>query len=91
MEVVCDPGGGGGGADKGPLMGGGAQCRMLILRIGNVTCLCHLFSTMSHVEFKKKALSHITIFLPSCRMLLSHMSHVKFKKCRPVDFKDQGP
>ena len=38
----------------GPLMGG-PQCRMSILRNGNVACLCRLFMAMSHVEFKKKA------------------------------------
>ena len=36
---------GGGG---GPLMGG-PQCRMSILRNGNVACLCRLFSSMSCV------------------------------------------
>ena len=33
--------------------GGGPQCRMSILRNGNVACLCRLFMAMSHVEFKK--------------------------------------
>ena len=36
----------------GPLMEG-PQCRMTILKDGNVACLCRLFSSMSHVEFKK--------------------------------------
>ena len=36
----------------GHLMGG-PQCRMSILRNGNVACLWRLFSLMSHVEFKK--------------------------------------
>ena len=36
----------------GPLMGG-PKCRMSILRNANVACLWHLFSSMSHVEFKK--------------------------------------
>ena len=36
----------------GPLTGG-PQCRMSILRNGNVACLCRLFMAMSHVEFKK--------------------------------------
>ena len=31
---------------------GGPQRHMSILRYGNV-CLCHLFFSMSHVEFKK--------------------------------------
>ena len=35
-----------------PLMGG-PQCHMSILRNGNVACLCRLFFSMSHVEFKK--------------------------------------
>ena len=33
---------------------GGPQCRMSISRNGNVACHCHLFSLMSHVEFKKR-------------------------------------
>ena len=45
-------GGGGGGRGGGPLKGG-PQCRMSILRNGNVACLCPLFSSMSHVKFKK--------------------------------------
>ena len=35
----------------GPSMGG-PQCRMSILRNGNVACLCHLFSSMPHVDFR---------------------------------------
>ena len=37
----------------GPLRagGGGPQCGMSILRHGNATCLCRLFSQMSHVKF----------------------------------------
>ena len=45
---------------EGPLMSG-PQCRMSILRNGNTTCPCRLFSPMSHVTFKKKAMSHVTI------------------------------
>ena len=41
---------------EGPLMGG-PQCRMSILRNGHVTFPCHLFSPMSHVEFKKRLCS----------------------------------
>ena len=42
-------------AYMGPLMGAGVpKCRMSILRNGNVTCLCRLFSIMSHVEFTKR-------------------------------------
>ena len=53
--------GGGGGPDKagwereprrGPLMGI-PQCCVSISSNGNVPCPCHLFSPMSHVEFKK--------------------------------------
>ena len=32
---------------------GGSPCRLSILRITNVACLCCLFMPMSHVEFKK--------------------------------------
>ena len=38
----------------GRALDGGPQCRMSILRNGNVACPCHLFSLMSHVEFKKR-------------------------------------
>ena len=38
---------------SGPLMGG-PQCRMSILRNGNIARLCRLFSPMSHVKFKKR-------------------------------------
>ena len=37
----------------GPLMGVGGLCRMSILRNGNFASPFRLFSTMSHVEFKK--------------------------------------
>ena len=37
----------------GPLMGG-PQCRVLILRNGNVICPCRLFHPKSHVEFKSR-------------------------------------
>ena len=37
----------------GPLMGD-PQCRLSILRNGNVACPCRLFFPMSHVEFKKR-------------------------------------
>ena len=72
---------------------GTPQCRMSILRNGNVACLCRLFSPMSHVEFKKGLCHVLLYFLPSCRMSLSPVSHVDFKKvpCRPVDFRGQGP
>ena len=43
----------------GPLMGD-PQCRMSILRNGNVACLCPLFSPMSHVKFKKR-LCHMSL------------------------------
>ena len=66
---------------------------MSILRNGNVACLCHLFSPMSHVEFKTR-LCHMSLYFYSlCRIPLSPMSHVKLKKCpsRPVNFRGQGP
>ena len=65
----------------GPLIGG-PQCCMSILRNGNVACPCRLFSLMSHVKFKKR-LCHMSLsFPPSCRMSLSAMSRVEFKKWR---------
>ena len=71
------------------------QCRMSILRNGNVACPCRLFSPMSHVEFKKRLcqLSHVTLIFSPCQMSLSPMSHVEFFKLpgRPVDFRGQGP
>ena len=39
---------------------GGPQCRMSILRNGNVACHCRLFSPMSHAEFKKRP-CHISL------------------------------
>ena len=51
------------------------------------------FFPMSHVEFNKKAMSHvITIFSP-CRMSLGPMLPVELKKCpcRPVDFRGLRP
>ena len=39
-----------------PILGaldGGPQCRMSILRNGNVACLCRLFSSASHGKLKK--------------------------------------
>ena len=74
----------------GPLMGG-PQCRMSILRYGNIAYPCRLFHQMSHIEFKNRP--RVTIFFSPCRMSLSRMSHVKFKKCpcRPVGFRGQGP
>ena len=43
----------------GPLMGG-PQCRMSILRNGNVAYACRLFYPMSHVEFKNR-LCHMSL------------------------------
>ena len=70
---------------------GDPQCRMSILRNGNVPCryFCnfHVDFRTSPVEFKDRPMS--LIFFP---MSLGSMSHVDFKKwqCRPVDFKGQG-
>ena len=51
LAMLYDPG--------GPRWG--SLCRMSSLTNGNGTCLCRLFSTMSHVEFRKW----------TCRMSLS--------------------
>ena len=79
----------------GPLTGG-PQCRMSVLRHGNV--LCRYFCKF-HVDFRiakcdlsnlREGPCHIgNIFLK----LTGFMSHVDFKKCqcRPADFKGQGP
>ena len=76
-----------GALDEGP------QCCLSVLRIGNVMCLCHLFSLMSHGEFKNRPSPMSLQFYPSCRLSPSSMLHVKFKKCscRPNGFRDQGP
>ena len=72
---------------------GGPQCRMSILRNGNVACPCRLFYPMSHVKFKNRLCRHVTMIFSPCRMSRSPMSHVKLKKCpcRHVDFRGQGP
>ena len=82
-KCVCK---GGGGGRTIPVCSaeqvGAPQCRMPILRNVNVTCPYRLFSPMSHVEEKYK--SHV--ILSPCRLSLSPMSHVEFKKwpCRLV-------
>ena len=55
---------------------------------------CHvslslIVPSVPYVECKKMSL----YFDPSCRMSLSPMLHVEFKKssCRPVDFRGQRP
>ena len=72
----------------GPLMGG-LQCRMSILRNGNVAFLVAYFPR-SQMEV---AMSHVTIIFSPCHMSLSPMSRVEFKKCpcNPVDFGGQAP
>ena len=84
-----------GGSSRGSLRGGGAHCRMSVLRNGNVAYLGHLFSTMStsHVEFKKMVCRISLYFVPSSHMSLSPMSHVEFKKWtwHPFAFRGQGP
>ena len=75
----------------------GPQCRMSILRNGNVACLSDVSVTyfpQCHMSNLRKA--YVTchyIFLPPCRMSLSSMWHVEFKNCpcRPVDFRGLGP
>ena len=37
---------------KGALDGEGAKCRISISKNSNITCLCRLFSPISHVDFK---------------------------------------
>ena len=71
---------------------GSPQCRLSILRNGNVACHCHLFSPMSHFEFQKRLCPVSLYFLLPCRISLGPMSHVEFKKClcHPVDFRGQG-
>ena len=83
------------GQKVGPLMRG-TRCGMSILRNGDVACLWRLFSLMSHVCFEKWRCPMSLYFylpLPPCRVSLSPMSHVKFKKCscRPVDSRGQWP
>ena len=63
VERVCVCVGGGGGGHTSCTVGaldGGHQCRMSILRNCTVTCLCHLFSSMSRFEFKK-LLCHMSL------------------------------
>ena len=77
---------------EGPLTRGpDVACRFF--KNANVECLCRLFSTMSHVEFKKQPCLMSLSFLTPCRMSLSLMSHVEFKKspCRPVELRGLGP
>ena len=75
----------------GPLTGGGggSQCRLSILRNGNVACLCRLFMPMSHIKFKKCQWRMSLSISVSCRMSPILMSHVDFKKgpCRRVEFR----
>ena len=85
----------------GPLMGGGGdpQCRLSILRNGNVPC--HYFIDFP-VDFQsvqcrlsilrnRNVLCHYILNFPVD--FKSLMSPVEFKKrpCRPVEFKGQGP
>ena len=72
---------------------GGFPCRLSILRNANVTCLCHLFMPMSHVELKKYPCHMSLYFLKPCRVSNGSMSHVEFKKwpCRPVEFNPIDP
>ena len=59
-------------------------CRMSILRKCNVACHSRLFSSMSHVEFKKWACRMSLLFLLTCNMwgcrpLQSTRQHGPFK------------
>ena len=49
-----------GGGSSGGALDGGSPCRLSILRNANVACLCRLFMSMSHVEFKKR-LCHMSL------------------------------
>ena len=57
-ECVCV--GGGTLTSTVGALDGGHQCCMSILRNCTVTCLCHLFSSMSRFEFKK-LLCHMSL------------------------------
>ena len=61
----------------GPLMGGGSPCCRSILRNGNVVYPCHLFSSMSHVKFKKWACRLMSLsLLLSCHMALAYTKYI---------------
>ena len=57
----------------------GPQCCMLILRNGNVDCVCILLFLMSHVESKEITMSHVTIVLApvACHYTLCRMSNLR--------------
>ena len=58
---------------------GGHQCRLSVLRDGNVTCHCHLFYTCHMSNLRK---GYFPGYVPChCRMSLSLMSQVDFRKC----------
>ena len=63
----------------GALDWGVPQCHMSILRKGNVACLCHLYSTMSHVKFKKWLCPmSLYFYLPvTCHLALGRMSNLR--------------
>ena len=111
---LCVGGGGGGGvgilewincgviyALRDGALNGGPQCRMSILRNGNVACLCRLFPTILGkgndnitTHYIVTLMSHITKSIPPpLHMCLSPMSHVEFKKCpcHPVGLRGQWP
>ena len=59
------------------------QCRLSLSLISrNVTC-----------RIKEIAMSNVTIIFSPCRVSLSSMLHVEFKRCscRHVDFRGLGP
>ena len=64
-------------AVMGPLTGG-RQCRISILRNGNVAYLCHLFSLMSHdsVQCHYIFSPHVACHFALCRMLNSRNAPV---------------
>ena len=59
---------------------GGPQCRMLILRNGNFTCLGRLFSGLCEVDYTVNNVSSVGVFFlllnVTCQVLELTMSHV---------------
>ena len=73
--------------------GRGVPCCMSIFK--KLQC-CMSPSLIFYRHMSNSRHSHVSchyLFLPPCRMSLSLMSHVKFKKspCRHVKFRGQGP
>ena len=73
--------------------GGGIPMSHVDFKNSNVACLSLIFHHVACRVFEIAMLHINTIFLPLCRMSLSLMSHVEFKKkpCRCVEFRHLGP